>query len=291
MKAPTRVVEACGACGRQYDVTHVERGHRVRCMCGATLEVQHAEPHQPRALRCSECGGDLRDGARKCEYCAAEITLREQRLDAVCPVCFARCASGSRHCMECGVRIEPQALFALAEGQSCPRCSGTLRQRAVGNLLVVECRSCAGLWLTATQFEFLSRRSEAEAVAPGTFASGLEREETYARQKYIPCLACKSLMLRRNYAGSSGIVIDACRQHGVWLDADELERLLTFIRSGGLDRARERQIQRLREQENRVRSAQNATSSLPDPRRMPNAPVVPFGLDISLGALLDLLID
>lgn len=291
MQSPQRVVEACAACGRQYDVTHVERGRRVRCLCGASLEVRHVEPHAPRALCCSNCGGNLVDGARKCSYCSAEITLREQRLDAVCPGCFARGASDARFCMECGLRIEPQALFALPEGQSCPRCAGDLRQRAVGKLLLVECRSCAGLWLTARQFEFLCRRSEADSVAPGTFASGSGREETYARQKYIPCLACRTLMLRRNYAGSSGIVLDACRQHGVWLDADELERVLTFIRAGGLERAREKQIRRLREQENRVRAAQNAGSSLPDMRQPTGNPVVDFGLDIGLAALLDLLID
>ncbi|NUP95838.1 MAG: zf-TFIIB domain-containing protein [Planctomycetaceae bacterium] len=281
MSGNQKVVEACGACGRQYDVTHLPRGGRVRCACGSTLEVRHVEPHAPRTLRCSNCGGNLVDGARKCEYCAAQISLREQRLDAVCPACFARCSSGARHCMECGVRIEPQALFALAEGQTCPRCAGELRDRVVGNTHVIECAACGGLWLGTAQFEQLCRRTEAESVAPGTFASGLARVETYERQKYIPCLACKSLMLRRNYAGSSGVVIDACRQHGVWLDSDELERILAFVRGGGLDRARARQVEQL-----------NAAKRLATPPLTGDVPRADarweLGAHIGLSVLLDL---
>ncbi len=291
MKQAPKIVESCGSCGRQYDVTHVERGRRVRCMCGESLEVRHVEPHAPRALRCSNCGGNLVDGARKCGYCAAEITLREQRLDAVCPVCFARCSSGARHCMECGVRIEPQALFALAEGTHCPRCNGSLRDRAVGNLHLIECGACAGLWLGAAEFERLCRRAEAEAVAPGEFASGFQREETYARQKYIPCLVCSTLMMRRNYAGSSGVVIDACRPHGVWLDADELERVLAFVRGGGLDRARDRLLRRMREEQARARAKPFMPPGHPGLGDGFDSATLGTGLDIGLGGLLDLLGD
>ena len=283
-----RVVEACAACGRQYDVTHLERGQRVRCTCGGSIEVRRIEPHAPRSLRCTNCGGNLVEGARKCAYCSAEITLREQRLDAVCPACFARSASASRFCMECGVRIEAQVLFALAEGQGCPRCEGELRQRAIGSSSLVECSACGGLWLSAGQFERLCRRSEAEAVAPGMFASGRDRREIYERQKYIPCLSCKALMLRRNYAGSSGVVIDACREHGVWLDADELERILQFVRAGGLDHARQRQIERLREQETRARAAQQAAGSAPERTTSLQGQVFGAGLEIGLFGLLEL---
>jgi Zn-finger nucleic acid-binding protein len=39
-------------------------------------------------------------------------------------------------------------------------------------------------------------------------------------------------MARRNYRKKSGIIIDTCSQHGVWLDADELEQIAGFILSG-----------------------------------------------------------
>ncbi len=44
-------------------------------------------------------------------------------------------------------------------------------------------------------------------------------------------------MLPRNYARKSGVVVDVCLPHGVWFDATELEQIIIFVQSGGLDRA------------------------------------------------------
>jgi hypothetical protein len=46
-------------------------------------------------------------------------------------------------------------------------------------------------------------------------------------------------MLRENFRKTSGVVVDRCREHGTWLDADELEQVAGFILSGGLERRRE----------------------------------------------------
>jgi Zn-finger nucleic acid-binding protein len=40
-------------------------------------------------------------------------------------------------------------------------------------------------------------------------------------------------MQRRNFRKSSGVIIDSCRKHGTWLDADELEQITGFVLSGG----------------------------------------------------------
>ena len=39
-----------------------------------------------------------------------------------------------------------------------------------------------------------------------------------------------------------GVIIDLCKQHGVWFDRNELSRIVEFIRAGGLEvsRAKER---------------------------------------------------
>jgi len=39
-------------------------------------------------------------------------------------------------------------------------------------------------------------------------------------------------MARRNYRKKSGVIVDICSEHGVWLDADELEQIAGFILSG-----------------------------------------------------------
>jgi Zn-finger nucleic acid-binding protein len=40
-------------------------------------------------------------------------------------------------------------------------------------------------------------------------------------------------MQRRNFRKKSGVIIDSCPSHGIWLDADELEQIAGFILSGG----------------------------------------------------------
>ena len=40
-------------------------------------------------------------------------------------------------------------------------------------------------------------------------------------------------MQRKNFAKRSGVIVDVCGKHGVWLDADELEAVAGFIVQGG----------------------------------------------------------
>jgi hypothetical protein len=41
-------------------------------------------------------------------------------------------------------------------------------------------------------------------------------------------------MHRKNFARTSGIIVDWCGKHGTWLDADELEHIADFVHHGGL---------------------------------------------------------
>jgi hypothetical protein len=47
-------------------------------------------------------------------------------------------------------------------------------------------------------------------------------------------------MHRRNFGQISGVILDWCRGHGWWFDAEELGRVLAFVDGGGLERAREK---------------------------------------------------
>jgi Zn-finger nucleic acid-binding protein len=48
-------------------------------------------------------------------------------------------------------------------------------------------------------------------------------------------------MNRKNFGGMSGVVVDVCKKHGTWFDEGELPRVLEFVASGGLERAKRRE--------------------------------------------------
>jgi hypothetical protein len=46
---------------------------------------------------------------------------------------------------------------------------------------------------------------------------------------------CGELMNRFNYGRVSGVIIDACKDHGIWFDAEALTRILEWIHKGGAE--------------------------------------------------------
>lgn len=244
---PDRILLACGICGRQYDVSGLPPGARVRCECSILLTIEAHRPRSPKPLKCGRCGGPLRAEATKCDYCDGEITIEERGLSGMCPVCFARLLADARFCMECGTEIAPQALRPVPEGTLCPRCKSALRTRAVGHASMVECTSCGGLWIAQEDLEHICEKADEQELAARALEGSQPAHPVDPSRgpAYLPCPTCKDMMVRRNFGGSSGVLIDVCRGHGVWLDHRELERILDFVRKGGLMQARAREVERL----------------------------------------------
>jgi Zn-finger nucleic acid-binding protein len=63
-------------------------------------------------------------------------------------------------------------------------------------------------------------------------------------------------MNRANFARCSGVIIDLCKQHGIWFDRDELSRIVEFIRSGGLEMSRTKEKMALEEDRRQLAQAQ-----------------------------------
>jgi Zn-finger nucleic acid-binding protein len=57
------------------------------------------------------------------------------------------------------------------------------------------------------------------------------------------------MMNRTNFARISGVIVDTCRGHGIWFDPGELEKIMDFIAHGGLVKAKEVDLQRLKDEE------------------------------------------
>jgi Zn-finger nucleic acid-binding protein len=62
-----------------------------------------------------------------------------------------------------------------------------------------------------------------------------------------------------NFAKSSGVILDVCKNDGVWLDRGELQRVLGFVDAGGMTVSREREKEKLAEEQRRLASIQAAS--------------------------------
>ena len=70
---------------------------------------------------------------------------------------------------------------------------------------------------------------------------------------YRNCPRCQQVMHRRNFGRVSGVVVDECRNHGVYLDDDELNRIKAFVSAGGLSLTQHMEHSELKRSEQRRR--------------------------------------
>ena len=207
-------------------------------------------PADASSLHCPNCGAPADPDARRCPYCKARLAT------VSCPSCFALMFEGAAFCGRCGARRSRREADDAAV--RCSACKGTMTRLAIGSTTVLECAACDGLWVDAETFERLCADREAQAAV-------LHKVEDKAHLKggavkYRPCVRCGQMMNRVNFGRVSGVVVDVCKGHGTFLDAGELHAIVQFIIGGGLERARARQIQDLKEQERRTLEAQHRLS-------------------------------
>jgi len=115
----------------------------------------------------------------------------------------------------------------------------TSRQLGDPAIGILECPSCAGLWLASEQFKLLLDRFRAMSAVTET-AIYVDTQSYQARNRvsqngplYRACPECSKLMHRRNFGRKSGIIVDHCGEHGYWFDAEELDGVLRWIQQGG----------------------------------------------------------
>lgn len=97
-------------------------------------------------------------------------------------------------------------------------------------------------------------RALLESSVAGVFDINIQllrniNKERYAKNQkvqYIKCPVCRNFMRRVNFGHRSGVVVDRCREHGVWLDNGEIAHLLEWKKAGG-QMLHERQLRRERE--------------------------------------------
>ncbi|MEO0813622.1 MAG: zf-TFIIB domain-containing protein, partial [Myxococcota bacterium] len=153
-------------------------------------------------------------------------------------------SSHAKFCHSCATPIVVEQQLGEETELTCPVCETrpklVNRRFSDSDTAVSECPSCAGIWISHSLFEKAVRTSQERSVAAVAAGRQGETSKVHAvkmrKQEgpmYRKCPECETIMNRQNYARRSGIIIDVCRQHGIWFDRDELDALLEWIREGG----------------------------------------------------------
>ncbi len=216
-------------------------------------------------LKCPMCGAPASTDSSHCDHCGARLAT------VACPSCFGMMFVGQKFCSHCGARADRTEVDAASK-QLCPRCRTRMTAVELANTEVVECPRCEGIWVDKLSLEQICADRERQAAVLG-MPSHLPADETGAIERnirYIPCPVCGKLMNRVNFARCSHVVVDVCSQHGTWFDKDELRRIVEFIRAGGLEQAREKELAELEEQRRALGAERmaNAWDTTPDDRRL-----------------------
>ncbi|MCA9714867.1 MAG: zf-TFIIB domain-containing protein [Myxococcales bacterium] len=152
----------------------------------------------------------------------------------------------------------PPRAESTAVNLRCPACGVAMTTDFDRGVELDRCLGCGGLWLDVGELDVVSA---APATAPVHNVAALRREmqahTVHMNQgpvRYRTCPRCGGVMNRRNFGTLSGVIIDECPRHGVFLDPEELEAIERFVELGGME------LQRRGEAERRARLEERAAA-------------------------------
>ena len=177
---------------------------------------------------------------------------------AKCSSCSAPLPANSQICSYCGVRNDidmrgkhAYQVFTRQSPRICPECRVHLQTISLDlqpSLQIERCETCYGLFFDPGDVEALLN----SAISP-VYSANLQlldninqdRFQSDRPVKYQKCPVCQLLMNRVAFGYRSGVVIDQCKSHGIWLDGGEISHLLEWKKAGGqlLDQKKQAELQ------------------------------------------------
>jgi len=107
----------------------------------------------------------------------------------------------------------------------CPRCKSDLIVVEYEDIELDYCQSCGGIWFDSGEMDLLASRFGGEQAAL--------RPATDAREGRLRCPVCRVHMDKRYIGEAKPVLVDLCPScDGLWLDAGELEELLSQSTEG-----------------------------------------------------------
>jgi Zn-finger nucleic acid-binding protein len=166
----------------------------------------------------------------RCKSCSAPLH------GIICDYCGARNNVDLGHFKPLNVRPN--------QVRPCPVCHSNLSTIDVGTkvpFLIERCESCYGLFFDKEELETMIEHS-----VKGSRNVDLKLlQELTENPRYVDvivyrrCPICRKHMQRKNYGRRSGVIMDQCMEHGIWLDPGELKHIMEWVKAGGLKKQAE----------------------------------------------------
>ncbi len=180
-------------------------------------------------MNCSNCGSALPAKSNICTYCES---LNDTDLRG----------------------ITDRSVAGAVAPRVCPMCGVNMKHVEVPGYFIIErCDNCYGLFFDPSELEALTDTavSHVYEVDLIRLKNIIEEEGVKSErdQSYVRCPVCREMMNRQQFGSRSGVVIDRCRLHGVWLDAGELGQVFKWIKAGGRIYDEKRQLDALKREQ------------------------------------------
>lgn len=215
-----------------------------------------------------------------------------------CSSCSAPLPKDSIICNYCGTRNDidlpavktKHILPAIVSDRTCPNCDMALHSIDVGKnarFIIEKCPQCVGLFFDNYELERLVEETVKRSywIDYQKVHSLLQNPRHKDKIIYRRCPVCSELMQRENYMNHSGVIMDVCRQDGIWLDAGEFKQIQEWMLLGGHNNPNRKNLDKrvLREhKKNKKRSLHNhkADKHEPSPDNQTPDPYLSFLSDL-----------
>lgn len=199
-------------------------------------------------MKCKSCGGSIPAKSTICEYCGVhnDIDLRGVHEYTV------HIPESDRICPTCNIKLK------------------TIDLNIEGSFYIEQCDQCFGLFFDPGELESLLEASVKKKYRID-FKKLNNIEKNFKLDDkiiYRKCPICQEFMNRKNFGTRSGVIIDICSDHGIWLNGGELRKLMEWKNAGGMllheQRVEENRIRREKEQKARdtkMREYRKSTNS------------------------------
>ncbi len=193
-----------------------------------------------------------------------------------CTSCGGRLEGAMTFCPYCGLRqdIDLRQIHFRDLGQDaslpCPSCESALSVIEVETeppMRVERCNDCHGMFFNPGKLEaLLNSQTHPLVWLDNVQMNQIGEDFGFSHEVvYRKCPMCSERMSHINFAGHSGVILDRCGTHGVWLEGGELRRLTEWWRAGGKLVFQQNEAEKTKRRYQQKTPTQGNNTRTPDP--------------------------